>query len=53
MEDIIPDLTDWDQTGFIQNRQTQDNIRRTLHVMDHITQNKSTILISLAAEKSI
>ena len=42
-----------DQTGFIQNRQTQDNIRRTLHVMAHITQNKtSAILISLDEEKA-
>lgn len=53
MENIIPELIDGDQTGFIQNRQTQDNIRRTLHVMDHITQNKtSAILISLDAEKA-
>ncbi len=31
MEEVIPFLVDEDQKGFIKCRQTQDNIRRTLH----------------------
>ncbi len=28
LEDIIPELVDLDQAGFVRDRQTQDNIRR-------------------------
>lgn len=33
---MLPDILDLDQCGFIQQRQTVDNIRRSLHVMDQI-----------------
>lgn len=53
LEVIIPELVDLDQTGFIQNRQTQDNIRRALQVMSHVvTENISAMLMSLDAEKA-
>lgn len=53
LEVIIPELVDLDQTGFIQNRQTQDNLRRALQVMNHIiTENMSAVLVSLDAEKA-
>lgn len=32
LKNIIPDLIH--QTGFIKNRQTQDNVRRALHLMN-------------------
>uniref|UniRef100_A0A3B4EY79 Reverse transcriptase domain-containing protein n=1 Tax=Pundamilia nyererei TaxID=303518 RepID=A0A3B4EY79_9CICH len=53
LESIIPELIDLDQTGFVSNTQTQDNLRRTLQVMDHITSgNISAMLVSLDAEKA-
>jgi len=50
---ILPDIIQLDQTGFIRQRETHDNIRRTLHVINHI--NKYTlevVLLGLDAEKA-
>lgn len=53
LEDIIPDLIDTDQTGFVKHRQTQDNVRRALHLVDHIRNNDiESVVISLDAEKA-
>lgn len=53
MEKFLPLLIHNDQTGFIHMRQTQDNIRHTLHIMDHIQRHKEKALIlSLDAEKA-
>ena len=53
MEDIVSDMIDPDQTGFVKERQTQDNIRRTLHVIDYLTKEKiSSTLISLDAAQA-
>lgn len=53
LESILPELIHEDQTGFIRQRQTQDNIRKTLHIMKQATQQKlETLLISLDAEKA-
>lgn len=50
---IIVELVDPDQTGFVHDRQTQDNIRRVLHVIGHVI--KGTIrgiVVSLDTEKA-
>lgn len=53
IELILPILIHKDQTGFVRQRQTQDNIRKTLHVMRQITQQKlETLILSLNAEKA-
>ena len=53
IELILPVLRHEDQTGFVRQRQTQDNIRKTLHVMRQVTQQKlETLILSLDAEKA-
>ena len=53
LEKCLPDLIHLDQTGFIKQRQTQDNIRRLLHIIRHVTENKiESALISLDAQKA-
>lgn len=53
LQSFIPDLIDEDQAGFAKNRQTQDNIRRTLHIIHQIHKDKiPAALISLDAEKA-
>lgn len=53
LENCLPCIIHLDQTGFIKQRQTQDNIRRTLHIIQHITENNTeSALISLDAQKA-
>ena len=53
LETILPDIIHQDQTGFIKQRQTQDNIRRTLHVMQNIIEKRiEAIILGLDAEKA-
>lgn len=53
LETFMQDLIDEDQTGFIKERQTQDNIRRSLHVIENIQRKgESAILVSIDAEKA-
>lgn len=53
LENIIPQLIDTDQAGFIKNRQTQDNVRRALYLVENMNKNKSkSLAISLDAEKA-
>lgn len=50
---VMPSLIDEDQTGFIKNRQTHDNIRRALHIIDHVSRGRNgAVLLSLDAEKA-
>ncbi|XP_072114005.1 3-hydroxy-3-methylglutaryl-CoA reductase a isoform X1 [Mobula birostris] len=53
LEKLLPCLIHLDQTGFIQQRQTQDNIRRTLHILEQVNKNKTeTVVVGLDAEKA-
>ena len=53
LQSFVPDLIDEDQSGFVKNRQTQDNIRRTLHIIHKIHKDSTqAALISLDAEKA-
>lgn len=53
LEKPMPKLIHNDQTGFIQERQTQDNTRRTLQIISHIQENKiAAMVISIDAEKA-
>lgn len=53
LKSLISDIIDKDQTGFVPGRQTQDNIRRMLHIIDKVNTNKiPSALISLDAEKA-
>lgn len=45
MEKLLPRLIHNDQTGFTHMRQTQNNVRRTLHIMDHIQRHKEEAII--------
>uniref|UniRef100_A0A3Q3G6M4 Reverse transcriptase domain-containing protein n=1 Tax=Labrus bergylta TaxID=56723 RepID=A0A3Q3G6M4_9LABR len=50
---IMPSLIDEDQTGFVSTRQTHDNIRRALHIINQISnQSLSAVILSLDAEKA-
>lgn len=53
LENIIPELTALDQTGFVKNRQTQDKVRRALHHVDNMRHSdEESVVISLGAEKA-
>lgn len=53
MEHLLPDLINLDQTGFIHHRQTTNNIRRVLHILGQIQNDKTQAIIgSLDAEKA-
>lgn len=53
VEKVLPHLIHTDQTGFISQRQTHDNIRRSLHILSHIQKYKlQALLVSLDAEKA-
>jgi len=53
LETFMTELIDDDQCGFINGRQTQDNIRRTLHIIEEVQKKgESALLLSLDAEKA-
>lgn len=52
MEDIISDLTDTDQTGYVQFRQSQDNMKHALNISDNVTKTyKESVFLCLDAKK--
>lgn len=54
LKKILPQIVSLVQTGFIQQRHTQDYICRTLHVMEKKKKNKlQAVLLSLNAEKAL
>lgn len=53
LETILLDIIQLDQTGFIKRRQIQDNVRRTVHIINNINKNKlNAVLLGLDAEKA-
>ena len=51
LANIADELLEEDQTGFIINRQTHDNVRRVIHIVDQAQRTKtSTLLVSIDAE---
>lgn len=53
LEKVLPEIINLDQTGFICQRQATDNIRRTLHILNFISNNKvEAAMLSLDAEKA-
>lgn len=53
IEKVLPAIIDMDQTGFVLSRQTHDNVRRSLQIIRHITENRiESLLISIDAEKA-
>ncbi len=54
LEKHIPDLIHMDQSGFIQNRSSFDNVRRLFNII-HASKadNSSTIAMSLDVEKAL
>lgn len=53
LDTVIPEQIHLDQTGFVRQRQTQDNIKCSLHIMSHITKNNvEALLVGLDAEKA-
>lgn len=49
----MTELISEDHSGFIKGRQTQDNIRRTLHVIDEVQRRgESVLLLSLDTENA-
>lgn len=53
LEIILPHIISLDQTGFIRQRQTQDNIRWTLHLIEQVVKGKiPVVMLSLDAKKA-
>lgn len=53
LEIIMSELINEDQSGFIKGCQTNDNIRRTLHIIEEVQRRgESAVLLSLDAEKA-
>uniref|UniRef100_A0A803TDI1 Reverse transcriptase domain-containing protein n=1 Tax=Anolis carolinensis TaxID=28377 RepID=A0A803TDI1_ANOCA len=45
LRDIIPDIINEDQYGFVKNRKLADPIRNILNILNHATEKKSKVLI--------
>ena len=53
LKDIVPDIINSDQSGFISGRLLSDNIRRTLNIIDYAHKhNTNLLLLMLDAEKA-
>ena len=53
LEDLLPQIINPDQSGFVKARYASDNVRRLLNVVDHSTlHNTTAVLLSLDAEKA-
>ena len=51
IEGLLPQIISLDLIGFVRERQTQENIRTTLHVINHITEfDLEVVLVGLDAE---
>lgn len=53
LESVLPDLIDPDQSGFIKGRQTHDNLRRVVHIIEKAQRKHiPAALLALDAEKA-
>lgn len=53
LEDLLPQIINPDQSGFMKARYASDNIRRLLNIIDHSSlHNRTALLLSLDAEKA-
>ena len=53
LDGLIPDLIHPDQSGFIKGRQTHDNIRRVVHLIEKAHKKAiPSVLLTLDAEKT-
>ncbi len=53
LEDLLPQIINPDQSGFVKARYTSDNIWRLLNIIDHLTlHNRTALLLSLDAVKA-
>uniref|UniRef100_A0A3B3I4T3 Reverse transcriptase domain-containing protein n=1 Tax=Oryzias latipes TaxID=8090 RepID=A0A3B3I4T3_ORYLA len=53
IEKVTPHIIDFDQTGFIKGRHSDDNVRRLVNIIDFATiKNQEMTILSLDAEKA-
>lgn len=53
VQELLPELINTDQTGFVPQRQTHDHLRHTLHILSHIQKYQiPAAVVSVYTEKA-